>query len=109
MARDLPQEDPLIRMQRDLKRALKKNPKDIKWGMVIDIAKCIGCHASTIGCVAENKLPPGVVYRVVLEEDPGTIPLWGGALCPGLVCIARILPASRPVRSPPPGKPSRGR
>ena len=26
MARDLPQEDPLIRMQRDLKRALKKKP-----------------------------------------------------------------------------------
>ena len=46
MARDLPQEDPLIRMQRDLKRALQKDPKDIKWGMVIDIAKCIGRPAS---------------------------------------------------------------
>ena len=81
MARDLPQEDPLIRMQRDLKRALQKNPKDIKWGMVIDIAKCIGCHACTIGCVAENKLPPGVVYRVVLEEETGHYPSGAAAFC----------------------------
>jgi molybdopterin-containing oxidoreductase family iron-sulfur binding subunit len=82
MARDLPQEDPLIRMQRDLKRALKKKPADIKWGMVIDIAKCIGCHACTVGCVAENKLPPGVVYRVVLEEETGQYPFVGRRFVP---------------------------
>jgi Fe-S-cluster-containing dehydrogenase component len=74
MNRDLPAEDPLVRMQRDLKRAQKKKPSDMKWGMVIDIARCIGCHACTLGCVAENKLPPGVVYRVVLEEETGRYP-----------------------------------
>jgi len=74
MSRNLPAEDPLIRMQRDLKRAQQKKPADIKWGMIIDIARCIGCHACTIGCVAENKLPPGVVYRVVLEEEVGHYP-----------------------------------
>ncbi len=74
MSRELPAEDPLVRMQRDLKRAQKKKPADIKWGMVIDIARCIGCHACTLGCVAENKLPPGVVYRVVLEEETGEYP-----------------------------------
>ena len=74
MSNRLPAEDPLIRMQRDLKRALAKKPSEIKWGMVIDIARCIGCHACTIGCVAENKLPPGVVYRPVVEQEIGQYP-----------------------------------
>jgi len=74
MSRILPAEDPLIRMQRDLERAKDKKPSDIKWGMVIDLAKCIGCHACTLGCVAENKLPPGVVSRPVIEEELGKSP-----------------------------------
>lgn len=67
-------EDPIIRMTRDLKRALAKPVEERKWAMVIDLRKCVGCHACTIGCVAENKLPPGVVYRPVLEEEIGTYP-----------------------------------
>lgn len=74
MSTRLPEEDPLIRMQRDLKRAQSKKPADVKWTMVIDVAKCIGCHACTLGCVAENKLPPGVVYRPVIEEEVGKYP-----------------------------------
>jgi molybdopterin-containing oxidoreductase family iron-sulfur binding subunit len=74
MGQLLPKEDLLIRMQRDLRGALKKAPEKVQWAMVIDVAKCVGCHACTIGCVAENKLPPGVVYRPVLEEEIGTYP-----------------------------------
>ena len=66
--------DPLIRMQEELKRALKKPVKDRRWVMVIDQRKCTGCHACTIGCVAENKCPPGVVYRPVIEQEIGTYP-----------------------------------
>jgi len=34
----------------------------------------VGCDACTVGCVAENKLPPGVVYRPVVKEELGTFP-----------------------------------
>jgi molybdopterin-containing oxidoreductase family iron-sulfur binding subunit len=74
MGMPLPVEDHLVTMQRDLKRALAKEPGHVRWTMVIDLARCIGCHACTVGCVAENKLPPGVVYRPVVEEELGRYP-----------------------------------
>ncbi len=69
-----PQEDVLLRMQRDLHRALRKPAHLRRWAMVIDLRKCVGCSACTIACVAENKLPPGVVYRPVVDEEIGTYP-----------------------------------
>jgi len=70
----LVREDVLVRMERELKRALQKRPAERRWVMVIDLRRCIGCHACTIACVAENKLPPGVVYRPVLTEEIGKYP-----------------------------------
>jgi Fe-S-cluster-containing dehydrogenase component len=61
-------------MQAELRRALQKPMAERRWVMVIDLRKCVGCHACTIACVAENKLPPGVVYRQVVEEEIGTYP-----------------------------------
>ncbi|MHB8932116.1 MAG: 4Fe-4S dicluster domain-containing protein [Bellilinea sp.] len=69
-----PDADVLIRMQEELRRALEKKPSERRWAMVIDLRKCVGCHACTIACVAENKLPPGVVYRPVLEKEIGSYP-----------------------------------
>lgn len=66
--------DVLGRMHAELQRALAKPREQRRWVMVIDLRKCVGCHACTIACVAENKLPPGVVYRPVLEEEIGTYP-----------------------------------
>lgn len=66
--------DVLLRMQVELHRALQKLPEQRRWVMVIDLRKCVGCHACTIACVAENKLPPGVVYRPVLEQEIGAFP-----------------------------------
>ena len=67
-------EDVLVRMERELRRALAKPREQRRWVMVIDLRRCVGCSACTIACVAENKLPPGVVYRPVLEEEIGTYP-----------------------------------
>lgn len=69
-----PDEDPLIRMMRDLQRALKKPLEKRRWVMVIDLRKCVGCKACTVACIVENKLPPSVVYRPVLEEEIGKYP-----------------------------------
>lgn len=72
---ELPEGDGiLLRMQRELRRALEKPLEQRRWVMVIDLRKCIGCSACTIGCIAENHLPPGVVYRPVMEEEIGEYP-----------------------------------
>ena len=70
----LEQQDVLVRIHQELQRALKKKPEERRWVMVIDLRKCVGCHACTIACVAENKLPPGVIYRPVLEKEIGAYP-----------------------------------
>lgn len=67
-------EDILVRMQHELQRALEKPASERRWVMVIDLRKCVGCAACTIACVAENKLPPGVVYRPLMTQEVGTYP-----------------------------------
>lgn len=64
----------LTRMHRELRRALDKPLAQRKWNMVIDLEKCVGCNACTVSCIAENHLPPGVVYRPVMEESAGSYP-----------------------------------
>ena len=61
-------------MQREIQQALQKPIAERRWGMVIDLRRCVGCHACTVSCVAENKLPPGVVYRPVLDQEIGVYP-----------------------------------
>ncbi len=45
-----------------------------RYGMVIDLQKCIGCNTCAVACKAENHTPPGVSYMVVLEEEIGEYP-----------------------------------
>ena len=75
-------EDVIVRMSEDLQRALKKPVEQRRWGMVIDLRRCVGCQSCTVSCVAENKLPPGVVYRVVLQQDTGSYPNVGRTFTP---------------------------
>lgn len=76
------QVDVLERMRSELLRALQKPVAERRWVMVIDLRRCVGCHACTIACVAENKLPPGVVYRPVIDEELGTYPNVGRRFIP---------------------------
>lgn len=48
--------------------------KGVKWGMVIDLQKCVGCDSCTVACKAENRTPPGISYNVVLEKEIGEFP-----------------------------------
>ncbi|UCZ52461.1 4Fe-4S dicluster domain-containing protein [Bacillus shivajii] len=45
-----------------------------KWGMVIDLKKCVGCETCTVSCKAENLTPPGVSYNQVFIKEEGTFP-----------------------------------
>ena len=72
---ELPDGDsPLLRMQRDVQRAMKKPVEQRGWVMVIDGRKCVGCNACTVACIAENGLPPGVTCRTVPEAELGEYP-----------------------------------
>ncbi len=67
-------ENLVLRMQADLQRTLAKPVDQRRWVMVIDQRKCVGCSSCTVACKAENQLPPGVVYRPVIEEEIGSYP-----------------------------------
>lgn len=64
--------DELDIIQEDIQRALKR--PGTKWAMLIDLRRCTACKSCTAGCVAEQKSPPGVIYRPVYEEETGVFP-----------------------------------
>ncbi len=45
-----------------------------KWGMVIDLRKCIGCHSCSVACKTENEVPPAVFRSWVKLMDKGMYP-----------------------------------
>ena len=55
--------DILITMQQDMQRALAKPAEKRRWAMLLDVRKCVGCHACSVACASENKLPPKLWYR----------------------------------------------
>ncbi|MDY6973134.1 MAG: 4Fe-4S dicluster domain-containing protein [Thermodesulfobacteriota bacterium] len=45
-----------------------------RWGMVIDLRRCIGCWACTIACKEEHFLPRGILWNRVLISESGRFP-----------------------------------
>lgn len=46
----------------------------MRWGMVIDLKRCIGCYGCQLACKAEHGTPPGVLYARVLKREEGEYP-----------------------------------
>ena len=46
----------------------------VRWGMVIDLKRCIGCYSCTIGCKQEHFLPPNIFWNRILISETGQYP-----------------------------------
>lgn len=40
-----------------------------KFGIIVDIDKCVGCHACAIACKEENQVAPGIFYERVHRSE----------------------------------------
>jgi phenylacetyl-CoA:acceptor oxidoreductase subunit 1 len=45
-----------------------------RWGMVVDLNRCVGCQTCTAACKHANDTLPGVQWRSVLDVEYGTYP-----------------------------------
>ncbi len=45
-----------------------------RWGMVIDLQKCIGCYACVVACKQEHFLPPEVFWSRIVISETGDYP-----------------------------------
>jgi len=63
-----------------------------KYGMLIDLRRCIGCHTCTMACKVENFTGPGIFWSFVEDEELGSYPLVSRRFIPRL-CMHCETPA----------------
>jgi len=56
----------------------------VRWGMVIDVRRCIGCHACTVACKSEFDVPLGENRTWVEYVEKGVYPNTGRSFLPRL-------------------------
>ncbi|MEE2745547.1 MAG: 4Fe-4S dicluster domain-containing protein [Pseudomonadota bacterium] len=49
-------------------------PHTPRWGMVVDLNRCVGCQTCTVACKHANDTTPGVQWRQVLDVETGIFP-----------------------------------
>ena len=47
----------------------------MRYGMVIDLKRCVGCQACTMACKVENGTPREIFFTKTLEQVSGTYPI----------------------------------
>ncbi|MDO8835996.1 MAG: 4Fe-4S dicluster domain-containing protein [Vicinamibacterales bacterium] len=45
-----------------------------RYGMVVDLKRCVGCNACVVACKSEHNTPNGVTLTTVLEQEIGRFP-----------------------------------
>jgi len=49
-------------------------PHTPRWGMTVDVNRCVGCQTCTVACKHWNDTQPGVQWRKVLDVESGSFP-----------------------------------
>jgi len=74
----------------------------MRYGMVIDLKKCVGCMAATVACKAENQTRPGIFWNIVKARNSANIRRSPGFLCDHLHALqGSSLRQSMPDRGQP--------
>ncbi len=45
-----------------------------RYGMVVDLRKCVGCTACVVSCKSEHNTPSGIFQTTVLDKEMGKFP-----------------------------------